>query len=148
MGEPVTTQLLIDEGLQFLASLETPSADDWKYWGPLLQWIDSAWRECFSGRPTREKICLARMCGILESVLYNLPTDVEKLTRYRRLGKGNSRSLAERQARTAQWQPLIDAMSLKNPRMTYRNLADRVGRTLGVSGSTVRRHCRNPRPKI
>lgn len=145
--EKSDTMRLIEEGQRFLAAMETPSADDAKYWIPLLKWIESVWRECFSSPPTNAKVHLARMCGMLEHIAQGMPDNVTKLARCRRLGKGNAILVSEKLSRTVEWQSAVDEMSLKNPRMTYRNLAIRVGRLHGVSGSTVRRYCQNPRLK-
>lgn len=101
------TLRLIKEGQRFLDSLETPSADDSQHWIPLLEWIESAWRECFSSPPTKAKVTLARLCGILESIAHQLPDDVTKLARCRSIGKNNGPSDDEKREQFAEWDQRI-----------------------------------------
>ena len=44
------------------------------------------------------------------------------------------------------WQPLVDQLVRKSPRMSFTNICDKVGSELKprISGRTIRRHCKKP----
>ncbi|MHB8969739.1 MAG: hypothetical protein ACYC3X_06005 [Pirellulaceae bacterium] len=136
--EKSDTLRLIEDGERLLAALEIPSADDAKHWIPLLEWIEAAWRECFSSPPTNAKVTLARLCGVLEVIAHGMPDEVAKLARCRRTGLGNAQlSKPAMRQKVENWDQAIRA------RMNEKDCGKKQAmRQLQIKSSTYYKYCR------